>query len=167
MTYTLDEIRTEFLCEITDEARDDLADTFREKCDFAEAAELVCTVMQNMRDAAEANKEAAAALDKMNIGDKLLFLIREAYTVGAIEAFEIAAQTNAAGMASVERKGGETMTPNEKRSLTYQRKRDAKAERKAEREAQVKALREIRDDPNATPADRLRAVELLKEYHAA
>lgn len=58
------------------------------------------------------------------------------------------------------------MTPNEKKSLTYRRKREAAAGRKAEREAQIKALREIRDDPSALPAERLRAVELLKEYLA-
>ena len=107
MTCTLDEIRAEFLCEITDETRNDLAATFREKCDFAEAADLVCTVIQNMRDAAEANKEDAAALNEMDMGDKILFLVREAYVVGAITAFEIAVQANAAGIRALQSKGGE------------------------------------------------------------
>lgn len=62
--------------------------------------------------------------------------------------------------------GGDFMTPNEKRSATYERKRAAAAQRAAEREATIKALREVRDNPEALPADRLRAVELLKEYHA-
>ncbi len=53
---------------------------------------------------------------------------------------------------------------NEKRTKTYQRKREFAAKRKAEREAQIKALREIRDNPDTLPADRLRAVELLKDY---
>ena len=56
------------------------------------------------------------------------------------------------------------MTPNEKRSATYARKRERAAQCAAEREAQIKALREVRDNPEAAPADRLRAVELLKEY---
>ena len=58
------------------------------------------------------------------------------------------------------------MTKGETLKATYQRKREHAAQRKAEREAQIKALREIRDNPDASPADRLRAVELLKEYMA-
>ena len=58
------------------------------------------------------------------------------------------------------------MTPQEKRAETYARKRERAAQRKAEREAQIKALREIRDDPRATPGERLRAVELLTAYNA-
>ncbi len=37
----------------------------------------------------------------------------------------------------------------------------------AERAAMIKALREIRDDSSASASDRLRAIELLIEYHAA
>ena len=58
------------------------------------------------------------------------------------------------------------MTKSEKLKATYQRKREYIAQRKAEREAQLKALRDIRDNPDTLPADRLRAVELLKEYIA-
>ncbi len=58
------------------------------------------------------------------------------------------------------------MTKSEKLKETYRRKREHAAQQKAEREAQIKALREIRDNPDASPADRLRAVELLKEYMA-
>ena len=36
-------------------------------------------------------------------------------------------------------------------------------ERRAEREATVRALREIMDNVEATPADRLRAIEMLVE----
>ena len=56
------------------------------------------------------------------------------------------------------------MTADEKRAFSYARKREHAAQRKAEREAQIKALREIRDNPDTAPADRLRAVELLREY---
>lgn len=58
------------------------------------------------------------------------------------------------------------MTKGEKLKATYQRKREYAEQRKAEREASIKALREIRDNPDASPADRLRAVELLKDYIA-
>lgn len=58
------------------------------------------------------------------------------------------------------------MTKSEKLKETYQRKREHAAQQKAERAAQIKALREIRDNPDASPADRLRAVELLTEYTA-
>lgn len=53
------------------------------------------------------------------------------------------------------------MTKGEKITKTWALKREYEAQRKAEREANMKALREVRDDPNASPADRLRAVELL------
>ena len=53
------------------------------------------------------------------------------------------------------------MTKSEKLKATYQRKREHATQRKAEREATIKALTEIRDNPDAAPADRPRAVELL------
>ena len=56
------------------------------------------------------------------------------------------------------------MTKSEKLAATYQRKREHAAQRKAEREATAKALREIRDNSDASPADRLRAIEILKEF---
>ena len=37
------------------------------------------------------------------------------------------------------------------------------AQRRAEREATVHALQQIRDNAEATPADRLRAIEMLVE----
>lgn len=107
MPYTLDEIRAEFLCEITDEVRESLTKMFRDKCTYNEAADLFCAAIQNIENAAEANKDDAAAFDEMNMLDKILLLIREAYVVGAITAFEIAAQTNAAGIISLESKRGE------------------------------------------------------------
>jgi hypothetical protein len=58
------------------------------------------------------------------------------------------------------------MTKSEKLRATYQRKREHAAQRKAEREKQIIALREIRDNPDASPSERLRAVELLKAYIA-
>ena len=56
------------------------------------------------------------------------------------------------------------MTKSEKLAATYQRKREHAAQRKAEREATAKALREIRDNSDASPSDRLRAIEILKEF---
>lgn len=38
-------------------------------------------------------------------------------------------------------------------------------ERSKEKDAQIKALQEIRDNPNAAPADRLKAVELLIKHY--
>ena len=43
------------------------------------------------------------------------------------------------------------------------RQRAEKARQKREREAQLSALRQIRDNPDATPEDRLEAVKLLLE----
>lgn len=56
------------------------------------------------------------------------------------------------------------MTKSEKLKATYQAKREHAAQQRAEREATAKALREIRDNPDASPADRLRAIEILKEF---
>ena len=44
---------------------------------------------------------------------------------------------------------------------TYRRKRERAAEVKEEQRAQIAALRRVRDNPDADPADVLRAVELL------
>lgn len=52
------------------------------------------------------------------------------------------------------------MTKEERR----QRAERARLER--EREAQIEALRQIRDDPQATPGERLEAVKLLIEIDA-
>ena len=43
------------------------------------------------------------------------------------------------------------------------RQRAEKARQEREREAQLDALRQIRDDPQATPGERLEAVKLLLE----
>jgi hypothetical protein len=43
------------------------------------------------------------------------------------------------------------------------RQRAEEAHQEREREAQAAALRQIRDDPNATPGERLEAVKLLME----
>lgn len=51
---------------------------------------------------------------------------------------------------------------------TRRRNEQARQERrmKEEREVrtQIEALRKVRDDPNTTPSERLRAVELLVEF---
>ena len=44
----------------------------------------------------------------------------------------------------------------------YRRERRMKEER--EIRAQIEALRKVRDDPNTTSSERLRAVELLVEF---
>ena len=51
----------------------------------------------------------------------------------------------------------------EKRRLTMEKKREGERRRKAEREQTINVLREIRDNSGASPADRLRAVEMLSE----
>lgn len=50
-----------------------------------------------------------------------------------------------------------SMTKEERRQMAE------KARQKREREAQLAALRQIRDNPNATPGERLEAVKLLME----
>lgn len=49
------------------------------------------------------------------------------------------------------------MTKEERRQMAE------KARQKREREAQLSALRQIRDNPDATPGERLEAVKLLME----
>ena len=55
------------------------------------------------------------------------------------------------------------MTSVEKQKATWEKKRQLEAERKEERKRQRIALQEIRDNPQATPSDRLRAIELLNQ----
>lgn len=45
------------------------------------------------------------------------------------------------------------------------RQRAERAHLEREREAQIDALRQIRDDPQATPGERLEAVKLLMEIN--
>lgn len=47
------------------------------------------------------------------------------------------------------------MTKEERRQMAE------KARQKREREAQLSALRQIRDNPDATPGDRLEAIKML------
>ena len=49
-----------------------------------------------------------------------------------------------------------------KRNEQYRRERRMKEDR--EIRAQIEALRKVRDDPNTTSSERLRAVELLVEF---
>ena len=49
-----------------------------------------------------------------------------------------------------------------KRNEQYRRERRMKEEREVR--AQIEALRKVRDDPNTTSSERLRAVELLVEF---
>lgn len=43
------------------------------------------------------------------------------------------------------------------------RQRMEKARQEHEREAQLRALRQIRDNPNATPGERLEAIKMLED----
>lgn len=64
------------------------------------------------------------------------------------------------------------MTPEQKaaaavkRAQTYEAKRQREAKKKEDRSRTITALTEIRDDPSADPATRLKAIELLRELHA-
>ena len=50
-----------------------------------------------------------------------------------------------------------------KRRATYERKRQRAQDIKRDRENTIRILREIRDSSEATPADRLKAIEMLSE----
>lgn len=50
----------------------------------------------------------------------------------------------------------------ETRKRNEQKRRERYEREKAEREATAAALRQIRDDPAATPAERLEAIKLLQ-----
>lgn len=51
----------------------------------------------------------------------------------------------------------------ETRKRNTQARRERHERERAERAAQISALRLVRDDPSSTPAERMRAVELLVE----
>lgn len=52
----------------------------------------------------------------------------------------------------------------ETRRRNAQARRERRERERAEVKAQVVALRRVRDDPNTTSSERLRAVELLVEF---
>ena len=64
--------------------------------------------------------------------------------------------------------GGEKVTPAQKAAQTRhdkaEREKAEAAELRRDREQAVAICRKIRDDENATDADRLHAIELLKAY---
>ena len=49
----------------------------------------------------------------------------------------------------------------ETRKRNAQARRERRERERAERAAQISALRLVRDDPSSTPAERMRAVEIL------
>ena len=53
-----------------------------------------------------------------------------------------------------------------KRKATYARKREREAARRNDRIRAIEVAREIRDNPNSSSTDQLRAVMLLRELKA-
>lgn len=51
----------------------------------------------------------------------------------------------------------------EKRRATYENKRQRAEQAKQEHDRTIAVLREIRDNPNAKPSDRLQAIAMLSE----
>lgn len=53
-----------------------------------------------------------------------------------------------------------------KRKATYARKREREAARRNDRIRAIEVAREIRDNPNSSSADKMRAIMLLQELKA-
>ena len=58
------------------------------------------------------------------------------------------------------------MTAEEKRAETYRMKREREAARRNDRIRAIEVAREIRDNPNSSSADKMKAVTLLRELKA-
>lgn len=88
---TLDEFEKELIPVFTPEDYNVLADKYRETVSKEDAAEMMLHFSEQIAEQVQSNPETAKIVSEWDVGDKVLFLIREAYTLGAVHATETAA----------------------------------------------------------------------------
>ena len=94
ITVTAAQLYDSFLSELPDEEREKLYDTWQEKFDINEAAELFATICNNLMEQAKQDQDAADAYNSWSRLDKILWGIKESYISGVLTAFEIMATAN-------------------------------------------------------------------------
>ena len=83
---TLDEFEKELIPVFTPEDYNVLADKYRETVSKEDAAEMMLHFSEQIAEQVKSNPETAKIVSEWDAGDKVLFLIREAYTLGAVHA---------------------------------------------------------------------------------
>lgn len=111
---TLDEFEKELIPVFTPEDYNVLADKYRETVSKENAAEMMLHFSKQIAEQVQSNPETAKIVSEWDAGDKVLFLIREAYTLGAVHATETTAAAIAHAAADL-LKNSEIAYPIEKK----------------------------------------------------
>lgn len=90
---TVEEFEKELtLEELSAEDFNNIADKYRFTISKEDAANMVCEITEKLKAEAETNPEAKKELDSWDATDKMLFIVREAYTLGAVMATKTTAK---------------------------------------------------------------------------
>ena len=111
---TLDEFEKELIPVFTPEDYNVLADKYRETVSKEDAAAMMLHFSEQIAEQVQSNPETAKIVSEWDAGDKVLFLIREAYTFGAVHATETTAAAIAHAAADL-LKNSEIAYPIEKK----------------------------------------------------
>ena len=94
ITVTADQLKDSFLTELPDDQRQTLYNTWQERIDINDAAEMLAAISESTMKRAKENPEDAAAYKEWSRMDKILWAIKESYIFGILQAFEIMAAAN-------------------------------------------------------------------------
>ena len=83
---TVEEFEKELVVDFTPADIESISNSYRNTITVDDAAEMVITFGKQIAEQAEANPETAKAVSKWSSVDKMLFMVREAYTLGAVHA---------------------------------------------------------------------------------
>ena len=98
-TITLAELEKEITPEITEEDIAALAERYRETVSIEDAENMVNAILQQILDQTKSNPDAAAEVAEWSRTDKMLFIAREVYTLGAVQATKTITAALAAAIA--------------------------------------------------------------------
>lgn len=83
---TLDEFEKELAIDCTPEDINTIADGYRKAISIDDAAKMVETITEKISEQTKSNPDIAAEFSTWSATDKTLFVARELYTMGAVEA---------------------------------------------------------------------------------
>ena len=111
---TVDEFEKELTPEFAPEDFKVIADKYRQTVSKKDAAEMMLHFSEQIAEQVKSNPETAKIVSEWDAGDKVLFMIREAYTLGAVHATETTAAAIAHAAAEL-LKNSEIAYPIEKK----------------------------------------------------
>ena len=85
-TFSISEIEKELAPELTAEDIQTLSEGYRKGIDREAAADIVANISAQITAKAESDPDAAREIASWSLTDKLLFIVREVYTLGAVHA---------------------------------------------------------------------------------